>query len=260
MRDFLRGMSTIPPALQMLVAPGLRRFVWAPILINAAVFIGLFVLGYAWLQSVLAAWLPDPSAIDTGNWLGWLYAVFLKLLFWLLLPLYLMASAVIAFFSFTVVANLVAAPFNGMLSARAEEQLTGAMPSDVQGRGLLVEIAGAISDELRKIGYFALWLLPLLLITVIPGINLLSAPLWLAASIWMITLEYMDYPLGNRGLSFRDQRRWVGNRKLYHSGLGAGILAMTLIPGLNLIAMPTGVIAATILNQRDGTEAAPHRP
>ncbi len=257
MREFLRGISTIAPGLRLLIAPGIRKFVWMPIIVNAVVFIGLFVLGYTWLQSLLASWLPDPSAVDTSGWLGWLYATFLTLMLWLLLPLYLLASAVIAFFGFTVVANLIAAPFNGMLSARAEEQLTGAMPEAVTGRGLLVEIVDAVGDELRKLAYFALWLLPLLVITAIPGINLVSAPLWLAASIWMIALEYMDYPLGNRGLSFPEQRRWLRGRVLRHSGLGAGILAMTLIPGLNLIAMPTGVVAATLLHQRNNHDGLP---
>jgi len=249
MRDFLAGISTIPPAMRLLTTPGLRRFVGLPILINAVVFVGLFVLGYAWLQSLIAGWLPDPSAFDTGSWFGWLAAVTIQLLLWLLLPIYLMATAVIAFFSFTVVANLIAAPFNGMLSARVEARISGDLPAGINAGSLVIEVAGAIRDELRKLAYFSVWLVPLLLLTLIPGINLLAGPLWLLAGIWMMTLEYMDYPLGNRGMAFPDQRRWLRGQRLYHAGMGAGILAMTLIPGLNLIAMPTGVIAATLLHR-----------
>jgi CysZ protein len=262
MRDFLTGISTIPSALRLLGAPGLRAFVWLPILINAVVFVGLFVLGYAWIQAVLAGWLPDPAAIHTDSWLGWLYYAFVQLAFWVLLPLYLMASAVIAFFSFTAVANLIAAPFNGMLSARVESRLTGSMPEAIQARGVVVEVGGAIADEGRKLAYFALWIVPLLILTLIPGLNLLAGPLWLAAGVWMIALEYMDYPLGNRGMAFNEQRRWLRGRIARHSGLGAGILALTLIPGLNLVAMPTGVIAATLLHTRNApvTDVAPDNP
>lgn len=257
MREFLAGMSTIPPALRLLGAPGLRAFVWIPIGVNALVFIGLFALGYAWIQSLLAGWLPNPAAINTESWLGTLYYTVIQLAFWLLLPLYLMASAVIAFFSFTAVANLIAAPFNGMLSARVESQVTGSMPEAISGRGLIVEVGGAIADEGRKLAYFALWIVPLLILTVIPGLNLFAGPLWLAAGVWMVALEYMDYPLGNRGMSFPDQRHWLRRHRARHSGLGAGILALTLIPGLNLVAMPTGVIAATLLHTRHQPEREP---
>lgn len=255
MRELFVGMSTIPAAMRLLAAPGLRRFVWLPILVNAVIFLGLFVFGYAWIQSVLASWLPDPAAIDTESWLGSLYYTLVQLAFWLLLPLYLMASAVIAFFTFTAVANLLGAPFNGMLSARVEARLTGSMPEAVQARGLLVEVGGAIADEGRKLAYFALWLVPLLLLTLIPVLNLFAGPLWLAAAAWMLALEYMDYPLGNQGVAFAEQRRWLRQRPGRHGGLGAGILALTLIPGLNLVAMPTGVIAATLLHQHAGAGA-----
>ena len=49
-------------------------------------------------------------------------------------------------------------------------------------------------------------------------------------------------------MTFPDQRRFARGRRALYLGLGGALLAMTLIPVINLIAMPTGVIAATLLH------------
>jgi len=258
MIDFFRGLSAVPSGFRMLLRAGLRPYVWLPIVINVLVFTALLWFGYSWLQDLLAGWLPQPGAIDTSSYWGAAYHFLVVAALWLLLPLYLLASVVIGFFSFTLVANLISSPFNGMLSARVEQQLAGRFPPGVAGRGLVVEAVGAIGDELRKILYFAKWGVPLFILSFVPVINLVIAPLFLLYGTWVVTLEYMDYPLGNRDLDFATQRRVVRERLAYHLGFGAGILAMTVIPGLNLLAMPTGVIAATIARQRlDAPEPTP---
>lgn len=257
--DFLRGVSYVPLAFHRLTEPGLRRYVWLPVVINAVVFIGLFWLGYDWFRALMTAFLPSAQAIDPAAWqgswwrevVGWLLGLLegvLVVLQWLILPLYLLASAVIAFFTFTAVANLIASPFNGMLSAQVERRRTGRMPPDVpEGAGVLVSAMGAVVDELRKIAYFALLALPLLVAMFVPVINLATPALWALYGAWVLALEYSDFPLGNHGHTFRVQRRIVRERRFLHLGLGSAVLALTIIPGLNLVAMPTGVIAATML-------------
>lgn len=51
------------------------------------------------------------------NWLHWLD--------WLLWPIVVLALLIIVFYSFTLVANLIASPFNGILAEKAEAILTG---------------------------------------------------------------------------------------------------------------------------------------
>lgn len=245
--DFLRGISYVPRGFGLLTEPGLRRFVVLPIAINIVVFAGLFWLGAEYYQALLDWLLPRASEIDIGGWLGDALTVAVVILRWLLWPLFVLAGAVVMFYTFTAVANLVGSPFNGMLSARVEHRATGHMPPEVAAGGLVVETATAVTDELRKIGHFALLGAPLLLLFFIPVINVIAPLAWAVYGAWIIALEYSDYPLGNHGLRFADQRILIRRRRLLHLGLGAGLLAMTIIPVLNLLVMPTGVIAATLL-------------
>jgi CysZ protein len=63
----------------------------------------------------------------------------------------------------------------------------------------------------------------------------------------MLALEYADYPLGNRGLNLRAQRRLLRRRWPLALGFGGMTLLFTLIPGLNLLVMPAAVIGATLM-------------
>ena len=45
----------------------------------------------------------------------------------------------------------------------------------------------------------------------------------------------------------RQERRLLGERRWLALGFGAGVMTMTIIPGLNLVAMPAAVIGASRL-------------
>lgn len=254
--DFLRGVSYLPRGLGLLWAPGLRRFVWLPVLVNAAVFAVLFWLGAEYFQALMNWLLPAAGDVSGNGWLGGVLRFLLDLVRWLLWPIFLLAAVIVMFYAFTAVANLIGSPFNGMLSARVEKRATGRLPPEVpEGAGIVVEAAGAVVDELRKMAYFALLGIPLLILFVIPVANVAAPFLWAIYGAWIIALEYMDYPLGNHGLAFRDQRRLLRRRRMLHLGFGAAVLAITIIPVLNLVAMPAAVIGATLLRlEQDAQE------
>lgn len=219
-------------AIRLLFQPGLRRFVWAPVLIN----IGLFAVGIwaavHYFEGFLAWVLPADSWLDFLRWLLW--------------PLFAAAWAVVVFYGFTITANLIGAPFNGLLSARAELMFTGAAPPETPTSGLAA-VTGAIASEAGKLWYLASRALPILVLFLIPGINILALPLWLALGCWFMALEYTDYPMANHGVEGRQQRERLKTRRLHALAFGAGVMTMTLIPGLNFLAMPAGVVGATRL-------------
>ncbi len=245
----LRGFSYVPQGFRLLGTPGLRRYVVVPVAVNIVVFIGLFWLGAAGFREALDWLLPDPAPLQGSGFWGEILAVLTIAAQWLLWPLFLLAGVVLVFYTFTLAANLIAAPFNGMLSARVEQQITGTLPAEVpSGSGLLLEVAGSVFTELRKFCYFLLLAIPALALFLIPGLNLFAPLVWTLVGAWILALEYADYPLGNRGIAFADQRVLLRTRRGRHLGFGLGVLGMTLIPGINLLAMPTAVIGATLLH------------
>lgn len=239
MQDFLKGFGYLAEGLRLIRVAGLRRFVLVPLLVNTALFTGLMfaaVSGFEQLLDYLLGFLPE--------WLHWLQ--------YLLWPLFAVSVLLILVYSFTLVANLIAAPFNGVLAEAVEKHLTGqALEQTGNWRALIKDIVPSLVSEVQKLGYFALRSLPLLLLFVIPGINLAAPILWTVFSAWMLTLEYADYPLGNHGLKFRDQRPRLRERRLLSLGFGLAVLGLMLIPIVNFVAMPAAVAGATALWVRE---------
>lgn len=237
----MKGAGYALTGLRWLPKSGLRRFVALPLLIN----IVLFGAGIWWtygqfeyFDQVLQGWLP--------TWLDWLH--------WLIWPIFALTVLIALFYSFSVVANLLAAPFNSLLAERVE-RLTqpGNAPrpaTDLNWKELILSpLAG-----LNRLLYFIGWAIPLLLLSFVPVVNIAAPVLWVLFSAWMLALEYADYPLANRGLSFRDQRRLLRQHWPLTLGFGGMVLLLTLIPIVNFLAMPAAVIGATLMWVREVPE------
>ncbi len=236
--DLFKGAGYFFEGLGMITRPGLRRYIVIPLLIN----IILFTLLTLWLGRELGA-LVDRYTPQLPEWLAWLGMVI-----WLLFAV-VMITAI--FFTFTLVANIIAAPFNSLLAEAAEIQLTGKTPTDGGWRKALIEAPGVMLDALRKLVLFVLLAIPLLLLFLIPGINLLAPFIWGAFSAWLLALEYLDYPLGNHALRLKQQRELISQRRPLAFGFGVVTLLATLIPLFNLAVIPAATLGATVLWVRE---------
>ena len=216
--------------LGLVFSPGLRRYVILPLLVNVLVFALTAWIGAHYFAQFIDWALPQES------W--WHY------LEWLLWPLFVLAYLLLAFYGFTIVANLIASPFNGILAARVEEKLTGRLPPD-SPTGIMAEILPAVAGEIGKLWYFIKWAVPVLILMVIPGINVVGSALWLLLGFWFLALEYMDYPMGNHHLKPKEQRQRLRRHPLRAWAFGAGANLLMMIPVVNLAAMPASVAGAT---------------
>jgi CysZ protein len=230
---FLKGASYPFRGIRWLSRPRLRSFVIVPLLLNTLLFGGALWWGtreFAALLDWMLGYLP--------TWLDWLR--------WLLWPLFAVTVLVVAFYTFTLIANLIAAPFNGLLAERVEDL---AMPDRPRppSRPLWQEIALAPLTEFKKLAYFLIRAIPLLVLFVIPAINAAAPLIWGAFTAWMLALQYMDYPMGNHLIAFHEQRKILGERRLLALGFGSASLLITLVPVLNFLAMPASVIGATLM-------------
>ena len=94
----LAGFRHALSGLSLIFQPRLRRFVIVPVLINIMVFSLLI-----WGGSELFAGLME-RLLPADSWLSYLE--------WLLWPLFALTAVMVVFYTFTVIANLIAAPFN----------------------------------------------------------------------------------------------------------------------------------------------------
>lgn len=225
----LAGPAYLLRGLRMLAEPGLRHFVWVPLLINLALYSAGAWVGAHYFSAALNWLIPA--------WLEWLR--------WLLWPLFALLLSVFAFFSFTLVANWVASPFYGPLAEKVRRDLGQPAPEAGEA-GFWAGVAGDLASETRRMGYFALRALPLLLLSAIPGVNVAAPFLWMLFGAWSLSLEYLAYPLEARGVRFDRQRELVKAHRLESLSFGGAVLLGLSVPLLNILIPPAAVVGATL--------------
>ncbi|MFC6670649.1 sulfate transporter CysZ [Marinobacterium aestuariivivens] len=232
----LRGAGYLLRGLQMLPDPSIRHFVIIPLLVNILLFGGAIWLlleqfGF-WVDYLINQLLPD-----------WEWLEFLRYLLW---PLLALLVLVLVYYSFTIVANFIAAPFNGFLAEKVERQLRGVAVGDEGWKALLAMVPRTIQRELAKLAYYLPRVLLLLVLTFIPVIGLLSPLLWFLFGAWMMSIQYCDYPMDNNRVSFAQMKQLLKSERLTAVGFGGLIQVGMMIPLLNLVLMPAAVVGATL--------------
>ncbi len=226
MNDFFRGVSYFFSGFGFIFKPKIRKYVFVPLFVNIILF--SIAIWFAIYQT-------QEFVISIANWWSWL-----EWLQWLIWPLFIFAMLVFVFFTFSILANLIAAPFNGFLAEAVELYLSDkdmVLPS----RSITMEIITAITSELSKLLYYATRAIPVLLLSFIPGMQFL----WLLFGAWMLALQYIDFPMANHGMKFKQERLLIKQKRWLALGFGSMTMLMAMIPLLNFIVMPVAVCAAT---------------
>ncbi|MEY3788307.1 MAG: hypothetical protein RLZ75_2514, partial [Pseudomonadota bacterium] len=148
---------------------------------------------------------------------------------------------IVGFFSFTVLANLLAAPFYGKLAAKT---LTLINPEAIAVSEQA--FTKVIVAETKRVLYIFRLAIPLLVVSFIPGINLIAPLLWALFSAWSMSLEYMAYPLENAGILFVEQKQLLKSIRWGALSFGGMAVLGLSIPIINIIIAPAAVIAATL--------------
>lgn len=235
MVSFVAGFLLPFQSVRLLFSSGVRLYVILPLLLNIGLFVTLAWFAGLYFDVFMDTYLPQNIWFD-----------FIRPVLWILFSL---AYAFLFFYGFTIVANILAAPFNAILSERIEQHLTGEKADHLEKRGFLSILQTTLLSELNKLVYFASRIVPLgilfFIALFIPGLNLLVSILWILFGFWFLALEYADYPMGNWEIKPATQRRMLARSRFKSLGFGLGITAMLLIPLVGLIAMPSAVAGAT---------------
>lgn len=215
--------------IKLLSHPALRKYLLIPLFINIVLYTSAFVLGYHSVATLIHQFIPD--------WLSWLN--------WLLWPLFFVSFLVVGFFTFTLLANLIAAPYYSLLATKAL-QILNAQDAPIQEQAWDKIFVG----ELKRVGYLLARMLPLLLLFIIPVVNLVAPVLWAVFAAWGIAMEFMAYPLEGRGLSFPEQRQFLQQSRWGMLSFGGLVGAGLTLPVINLFMGQAAVLGATIYVKR----------
>lgn len=240
----LSGPHYLGEGLKLVLSPGLRLFVLLPLTINLLLFIGLIVLAVQQFGGWVDTFMPSLPA-----WLS-----FLQYILW---PLFVLLVLLVLFFGFTLLANLIAAPFNGFLAEKVEVVLRGRDDfPPFSWAELLAMVPRTLGRELRKLAYFLPRAIPLLILSFVPVLNLVAAPLWILFGVWMMAVQYIDYPCDNNKVSWDEMLAWLREKRWQSLGFGGATYLALMIPLVNILVMPAAVAGATLFWVREGGDQA----
>jgi CysZ protein len=235
----LTGPQYLGQGLKLILSPGLRLFVLLPLTINLLLFIGLIFLAMQQFSGWVDTFMPS-----LPTWLS-----FLEYVLW---PLFVVLVLLMVFFTFTLLANIIAAPFNGFLSEKVEVVVRGQDDfPPFSGAELMAMVPRTLGREMRKLGYFLPRAIALLILSFIPVLNILAAPLWLLFGVWMMAIQYIDYPADNNKMSWPDMLAWLREKRWQSLSFGGITYLALLVPGLNIVMMPAAVAGATLFWVRE---------
>jgi CysZ protein len=229
------GARYLSRGARMLGHPKLRLFVIVPLAVNVLIFGSLIGVGFSYLSGLIDGWLAGiPGWLDFITWIIW--------------PLIILTVALVSGYLFTSVALLIASPFNALLAEKAEELITGRPVDSLEGLGAaLLALPRGVARELAKLLYYVPMAAFVLLLSFIPGLNAVAPVFWFLLGAWMMSIQFVDYPMDNHQLSFADVKEAVRSRRLSSMGFGGAVALCAGIPVVNFFVVPAAVVGATIL-------------
>lgn len=233
MNNPITGLHYFLAGLNLIMRPGLKRFVVIPMMINILVFVALFfLLRHFFIE--FNTWFNQYLPV----WLHW-FSIVLWVLFFL-------SFFIIFLYLFAVLGNIIAAPFNSFLSEKIEIYLKGKshIPPNSFSENLKA-IPKSIGRQLVIIVYYVPRALLLLICFFIPIIQVIAPLLWILFNAWFLTITYLDYPTENHRVSIQNLRLWLREKNWIAIGFGLSVLLMTIIPIVNFFVIPAAVAGAT---------------
>jgi CysZ protein len=227
--DFLKGIkSPYNGAKYLIKNKNLAPYIILPISINIIIYILFIVLSYSYLPKFLNNFYSLPESF-------WGYIIYY---IQILLITVLVISVVI--FSFTILANIIAAPFNEFLCRKIMKQNN----LEIKELPFLKEVKRIIFIEIKK----ALILIAVAILAFL--IALIPFPLFSFISYIIVSstiaYNYLDYSLEVDLIDFQDRTKYFAQKFFYLIGMGIVIQFILIIPILSLILLPTAVTGACL--------------
>jgi CysZ protein len=240
------GVQCLVEGAHLLTLPKLRVFIIIPLLINLVLFIiatSILIQQFSGAIAWVLGWIP--------SWLDFL----LDYVAWILWPIMVFSVLLVYGYSFGILTNIIAAPFNGILAEKIETHLTQVPPPP---EPLSAMIPRTLGREMMKLWYFfsrgLLVLVGIFILSFIPGLNLLASVAGIVWGAWTMAIQYIDYPADNHQTKFKHLREYLGEQGLNSFSFGGTVMLATMIPVINIFAMPIAVAGATVFWVKSGGE------
>ena len=243
MKDFLFGFTYPFRSLRFFFSHSvLIKYSIAPMLINLVIYGSIFIFTYSWLMGSLERWLGIENT-EAGFWLKFVHTLLFIIGF--LLALF------ICYLLFTILGNIITAPFNEEISQRVEEIVTNGRV--VSKMGFWEDAYISIKGEVQKLLFYLVILLLIFSLNLIPiAGSVLSTIIGIIFSCFYNALDFLDFPMTRKKMRFRDKLKVTRQGKLVTYGFGLTAFLLMFLPVVNVFMKPILVAAGTSLFYEKG--------
>lgn len=227
------GLTLPYKALRLILAhPTLMAWSLLPISITLALYVFVVqkiqLLAQNSLQNFFQSFEWNPEGMG---------AFFVLLFFKILIFL---ASAM----TFSIVASIIASPFNDFLAETSEKWATPPLPTvPPQDFKLKIKLIGI---DVGKSMAALLATLFAIFISWIPGINVVA----MIVAFLLVTFQYISYPQTRRSINLSEGAKFLWRYFYACSGFGATLSLCFAIPILASLCVPLAVVGGTLLVAR----------
>jgi uncharacterized protein involved in cysteine biosynthesis len=239
---------TLPLVALRLILRNRALLLWSALPI--ALTLALSVWGVAWMKGKLAAaamtWM-NAHGYAEGSLTVQAALIFLQIILF-----------VLAAVCFSILAGIVASPFNDLLAEATERKSSPPLPAlpaemgsfRAKVRAVWIDIVKTIAVGILQLGLIFVGLVAFW----IPGLNLIP----FALAFWLLAFQFVSYPQTRRGEDLRVSARFLREHLFATFGFGAAIGTLFSIPVVSAFALPLAVVGGTLLFAR-AQAGAPYR-
>lgn len=229
------GLSAFTDGIRLLRRSRIGLYVWPPVVLSLVIIgLGLW-LGMSWVDR-LGIWARDLLP----DWLDFLSSVLVPLLYLLL--------GLIGTWLFGYLAVVLSSPLHGNLAAALEGELAG-HPPDLEQNSWRV-IIHTLRREGQKLRYQLPRLLGVGLLSFVPVINVIAAPLGFLLAAWLLAAQFIDLSAENRGLPFTTTLEKLRSHRLATLSFGACVVLLLAVPLVNFLTVPVAVAGGVVFWSR----------
>lgn len=254
---FWRGLSYPFKGLRFVFFqhPGLARFWIPPILITLVLLVVSLVVGWT-LHDDAVNWMWSQPTGE-GFWVG-----VLGVLHWLLRALVLVLMWAVGLLAVVFLTNIIAAPFNDLLSEAVEEIVTGTKGPPFSWKVIARDSLRTIFLELFKLLIYLVVMVPMFVISYVPVVGpILYAVVGFLFTALYFAVDYIDWPASRRNRNIHYRFGMLHEHFMPMFGFGTGVWLFLFIPLVNLLFMPAAVAGGTLMFlELEGEKAEPAPP
>jgi len=213
----------------------LWKYAAAPVVISIVILVGSYILLYDLFIKLISPY--------TGQeWYG-------QIIYYLLLVIITVALLGLSLFIVTRLASALAAPFNDIISRKAEEIAAGIFDETPFSLLTFLRDSGRLfAHSFRLLGLYLLLLFLGLVLFLIPVIGgALYTCFGILISAYMFGYEYLGYPMDRRRFSWSQKKKFMRSKLSSVLGFGLGNVAVAAIPIVNFFFIPAAVAGGTLL-------------